>query len=184
MRQLLYILFSLLLYSPLYASEKGEELDVFVRYECQRENIVVGDSILVNVVLYSSAPFRKAECTTKNVKIKGGETRLMPRRGDRQQQRVHLSQGLYYAIVWDSYIVSSNKVEELKFPELQFNYEVEVSFGEEYYDPFDPFGFFHAPRRQTRPENGHCKCPAYSLHVIEKPKRSTQDAIRSGSRIA
>lgn len=183
MRQILTLLFAVFFAVPSWATGKGEA-DVFARYECQRENIVVGDSVLVNVVIYSSAPFRKAECTTKNPKIKGGTWRLLPRRGDRQQQRVRLSQGVYYAIVWDSYMVSSAKIEEVKFPDLQFNYEVEVAYGEEYYDPFDPFGFFHAPRRQTRPESGKVKCPAFSLPIIEKPKRSTQDAISSGSRIA
>lgn len=183
MRQILTLLFALLLAAPSWAADK-DGADVFARYECQRQSIIVGDSILVNVVIYSNAPFRKAECNTKNPKIKGGTLRLLPRRGERQQQRVRLSQGVYYAIVWDSYMVSSTKVEEVKFPELQFTYEVEVAYGEEYYDPFDPFGFFHAPRRQTRPESGKVKCPAFNLPIIEKPKRSTQDAISSGSRIA
>lgn len=168
---------------PSLAADK-DAVDVFARYECQRDNVIIGDSVLVNVVLYSAAPFRKAECTTKNIKTKGGIVRQLPRRGDRQQQRVRLSQGVYYAIVWESYMVASNKVEDVKFPALQFSYEVEVSYGEEYYDPFDPFGFFHAPRRQTRPENGRCQCPTFTLPVTEKPKRSTQEAISSGSRIA
>lgn len=183
MRQILIILFSLLNVLPSWATNEAD-IVVFARYECQRENVIVGDSVVVNVVLYSNVPFRKAECMSKNIKAKGGLSRLLPRYGERQQKRTRLSQGTYYAIVWDSYMVGSAKVEQVKFPELQFEYEVEVAYGEEYYDPFDPFGFFHAPRRQTRPENGKVKCPAFTIPFVEKPKRSTQEAISSGSRIA
>lgn len=183
MRQILITLFALLYFIPSWA-ENETEVVVFARYECQRENVIVGDSVRVNVVLYSNVPFRKAECLTKNIKSKGGQSRLLPRHNERQQQRTRLSQGIYYAIIWDSYMVSSAKVEQVKFPELNFEYEVEVAYGEEYYDPFDPFGFFHAPRRQTRPENGKVKCPSFTIPFVEKPKRSTQEAISSGSRIA
>lgn len=203
MRQILITLLFLLIFLPALAgneektairvgneaatdafSSTDEAVDAFARWECSRENIIVGDSVQVNIVLYSSCPFKRAECSSKSLKIKGGHSRLVKRRGDRQQQRVRTTNGVYYAIVWDSYVVGSDKVEEVKFPDVPFNIEVEVPYGEEYYDPFDPFGFFHGPRRRTQAQSLKVKSPSFALPVIAKPKRSTQDAISSGSRIA
>lgn len=183
MRKFLSVFLLLLSFFPISASaEDGVEL--FARYECSGDNIIAGDSTLVNVVLYCNYPFSQAECTTKNIKIKGGHSRLVERRGQRQQQRVRLQQGIFYAIVWDTYVVGSSRVEDLKFPELRFDCKVEIKEGEDYYSPFDPFGFFSRPQRKSRVVEDHVKCPAFTLPVVERPKRSTQEAIRSGSQVA
>lgn len=176
----LFLIFSILCTILPVAANDGVE--VFARYECQRDEIIQGDSIVVNVVLYSTFPFHSAECTTKKPKIKGGHSRLLPRRGERQQQQVRMGRGVYYAILWDSYVVGSAKVESIKFPELQFN--IQLQEYETYQDPFDPFGFFSRPQRKGRILEGKCKCPAFLLPVIERPKRSTQEAISSGSQVA
>lgn len=182
MRHLLILLLTIVISTPVWAGGK-DEADVFARYECQRDDVIAGDSIVINIVLYSSHPFQKAECTTKNIKIKGCTPRLVARRGNRQQQRVRLSQGIYYAIVWDSYVVGHAQPTEIKFPEVQFDCQVEIVESEGY-DPFDPFGFFGRPQRKSREVQQKCKAPAFVLPVIERPKRSTQEAISSGSRIA
>lgn len=179
MRHILILFFSILFILPVTANDGVE---VFARYECQREELVQGDSIVVNVVLYSTLPFHSAECTTKKPKTKGGHTRLLPRRGERQQQQVRMGRGIYYAILWDSYVVGSAKIESIKFPELQFN--IQLQEYETYQDPFDPFGFFSRPQRKGRILEGKCKCPVFLLPIIERPKRSTQEAISSGSQVA
>lgn len=181
MRKLLLLFFLLLPILP--AAAKGNT-EVFARYECARESVIAGDSTLVNIVLYSNHPIKNVKCLTKNIKVKGGESRLQPRYGDRQQQRVRLGQGVYYAILWDSFMVGSSRVENIKFPEVEFDCTVEVYEEEEYIDPFDPFGFFGRPQRKSHTEEGRCKAPAFTLPIIERPKRSTQEAISSGSRIA
>lgn len=179
MRHILFILFTLLFALPVTADDGVE---VFARYECQRDEVIMGDSTVVNIVLYSTLPFHRAECTTKKVKIKGGTSRLLPRRGERQQQQVRMGRGVFYTILWDSYIVGSQHMESIKFPELQFNVQLEEY--STYHDPFDPFGFFSRPQRQGRILEGKCKCPVFTLPVIERPKRSTQEAISSGSQVA
>lgn len=181
MRKLLLLLLSLFTLLPAAAKDN---VHVFARYECSRENVLAGDSTRVNIVLYSSQPFQNVKCLTKNIKIRGGEFRLLPRYGERQQQRVRLENGIYYAILWDSYMVGSTKVETIKFPELEFDCTVEVYEEEEYYDPFDPFGFFGRRQPKSHTVDGRCKAPSFALPVIERPKRSTQEAISSGSRIA
>lgn len=179
MRHILIILFSLIFTLPT-AAQGGVE--VFARYECQREEVIQGDSTIVNIVVYSSLPFQRVKCANQKVKIKGGSTRLLPRRGERQQQQVRSGRGVYYAILWDSYVVGSNRIESIKFPELKF--EVQLQEYETYHDPFDPFGFFSRPQRTGRIIEGNCKCPAFIIPVIERPKRSTQEAITSGSQVA
>lgn len=179
MRHILLILLLTLASLPVAAQNSVE---VFARYECQRDEVIQGDSTVVNIVVYSNLPFQRVKCANQKVKIKGGNTRLLPRRGERQQQQVRTGRGVYYAILWDSYIVGSNRVETIKFPELKF--EVELQEYETYHDPFDPFGFFSRPQRTGRIIEGNCKIPTFTLPVIERPKRSTQEAISSGSQVA
>lgn len=181
MRHILLTLFALLAFLPVAAEGTP---DVFARYECARENIHVGDSVVVNLVLYSSLPFKEAKCTSKSKKIKGGESRLVERQGKRQQQRVRTAFGIYYAILWDSYVVGSERVEDIKFPELQFSCEVEVYEQEQSYSPFDPFGLFGRPQVKSHVESCRCIAPSYVLPIVERPKRSTHEALSSGGRVA
>lgn len=185
MLRILYILLTALFLAPFagYAAEEDEGVVLFARYEPARETVTAGDSLSVNLVLYSNCAFQRAECSTKNIKIKGGRWRVQARRGDRQQQRVRLSDGVYYAILWDTYIVGSDKAGEIKFPQLQFDCVVEVLEKEVYVDPFDPFGFFSSPRHKSHKAKASGKCPAFELPVVDRPKRSTQEIISSGGQV-
>lgn len=186
MRRILFVILAILFLLPAVAlASGGDDTDVrlFARYEPARETLTEGDSLQVNVVLYSNCPFQRAECTTKNIKIKGGHSRLLPRRGDRQQQRVRLAEGIFYAILWDTYVVGNDRTGSIKFPALQFDCEVEVT-DEVYNEPFDPFGFFSRPRHKTHKVKTQCKCPAFELPVTERPKRSTLEVISSGGKVA
>lgn len=66
MRKTLFILL-LLISLPLSAADKET---LFARIMPDREQVYAGDSMLVSVVLYSSAPIAKAECLT-NLSVKG-----------------------------------------------------------------------------------------------------------------
>lgn len=182
----LQIIFFVLFLSPLSASAAEDEDGVmlFARYEPAHETVTAGDSVKVNLVLYCNCAFQRAECATKNIKIKGGHSRQLPRRGERQQLRVRLSDGVYYAILWDTYMVGREKPGEISFPQLQFDCEVEVLEREVYVAPFDPFGFFSSPRHKSHKAKARCKCPAFELPVIERPNRSIQEVISSGGRVA
>lgn len=186
MPRLYFLIISVfMMFSPAcFAAEEDDDVVIFARYEPAQESVIEGDSIQVNVVLYSNCAFLSAECTTKNIKIKGGNSRLVQRRGNRQQQRVRLADGIYYAILWDTYVVGSNKPGEIKFPQLQFEGEVEVLEPEVYVDPLDPFGFFSAPRHKSHKAKARCKCPAFELPVTTRPKRSTREVISSGGKVA
>lgn len=186
MSRIYFFILTTLFLSPLAgnAADADEDIIIFARYEPASEQVVAGDSTKVNVVVYCNYAFQRAECSTKTVKVKGGHWRLQPRRGDRQQQRVRVYGGVYYAILWDTYIVGSDKPGEIKFPQLQFDCDVEAVEPEVYVDPFDPFGFFSSPRHKTHKAKARCKCPALELPVISRPKRSTQEVISSGGKVA
>lgn len=155
----------------------------FARCECNRNQIIAGDSIFVDVVLYSNLPFRDAECLTKQPKIKGGTARALPMNRQRQQQKVRLESGIFYAIVWQRYVVGSDTPCNIQFPQMQFSAEL-LEYEEPQYDPFDPFGFFQRPQRKARTIKSQCKSDAYSLPVVARPKRSTQEVLSSGATVA
>lgn len=179
MKHILITLFSLLSLST-FATDKVE---FFARYECAKENIIAGDSIKVNLVLYCDQPFESANCTTKTIKVKGGHSRTIDI-NNRQQQRVKLSKGIYYAILWQGFVVGSDEVGNIKFPEVQFDASFVIYENDNSYDPFfDPFGFFGNSRRKSHTVKAKGKADSYTLPVIEKPKRSTQEVISSGGRV-
>lgn len=181
---LIYIIF-LLLCPALSIHAKGkDEVRFFARYECNRENVLVGDSVVVNLVLYANQPFQKADCKTKAPKIKGGHSRVLPIRGERQQQRVRLEDGIYYGLIWERYVVGSDEVESIRFPEQQFEATFIIYEDEYNYEPLDPFGFFSRPTRKSHTAEGSCKSSTFSLPVVARPKRSTQEVISSGGQVA
>lgn len=185
MRNTLLNLIILLLCSTLSANAKGkDEVRFFARYECSQENAIVGDSVIVNLVLYANQPFQKADCKTKSVKIKGGHSRPVSIYGERQQQRVRLDDGIYYGLIWQSYVVGSDEVEQIYFPEQQFEATFIIYENEYDYEPIDPFGFFSRPTRKTHSAEGSCKSSSFTLHVKARPKRSTKEVISSGGQVA
>lgn len=180
----------LALASTLSTSAKGKpkepEVRFFARFECQRDYLTVEDSVVVNIVLYSNVPFQSATTKTKDLKIRGGHSRKLPKRGDMQQQRVRMEDGIYYGIIYDRYIVGSDAVGEIRLPEIKFEAEVMIYDGEDYPEqfPFDPFGFFSRPQPRFHIVRAKCTSPAFVLPVKARPKRSTQEILSSGGRVA
>lgn len=182
MRYLIVMLLSVLALSA--SAKTKEKITFFAQYECSKPNVTAGDSIVVNVVLYSSHPFEDVKCTTKSVKIKGGHSRRVVARGQRQQQQVRHEDGIYYAVVWDRYVVGSEKVETITFPPLKFSGQFIVYDSEYEYEPLDPFGFFSRPTRKSHQAEASCKTSKFKLPVVARPKRSTQEVISSGGQVA
>lgn len=171
-----------------WAEGKPEEPEVrfFARCECQRDFLTVEDSVVVSIVLYSNVPFQSATTKTKEVKIRGGHSRKLPKHGEMQQQRVRLEDGIYYGVIYDRYVVGSDAAGEIRLPEVKFEAEVMIYDGEEYPErsPFDPFGFFSRPEPRYHTVRARCTSPAFVLPVKARPKRSTQEILSSGGRVA
>lgn len=182
MRYLTLLLLTILTLSS--TAKAKDDITFFAQYECSKENVTVGDSTVVSLVLYSSHPFQDVNCTTKTSKIKGGHSRRVPSRGQRQQQQVRHEDGIYYALVWERYIVGSDEVETIAFPEVSFKGTFIVYDSEYEYEPLDPFGFFSRPTRKSHQAEASCKSKKFKLPVVPRPKRSTQEVLSSGGQVA
>lgn len=182
MRYLLILMFSLL--SVASSAKTKDDITFFAQYECSKPSVTAGDSIVVNIVLYSSHPFQDVKCTSKSFRIKGGHSRRITTRGQRQQQQVRHEGAIYYAVVWDRYVVSGDAVGNISFPELKFEGKFIVYDSEYEYEPLDPFGFFSRPTRKSHEASASCKSGKFRLPVTSRPKRSTQEVLSSGGQVA
>ena len=162
----------------LSARPPQDEITFFAQIEHDNRPLYAGDSCVVSIVLYSPAPFRDVRCTSASLKVRGGHARLLPQ-GQRTQQRVVKDNRFYMAMVWQQWVVGSEDVGKLQFSPLQF--EGEFSKVEMPDDPFDRF--FYGPQETGRVKR-KCKMNAYTLPVLEKPKRSTREILQSGGQVA
>lgn len=182
MRYLIVMLISLLSLST-SAKAKGE-ITFFAQYECSKPSVTVGDSVVVSLVLYSSHPFQDVHCVTKSCFIKGGHYRRISTRGQRQQQQVRHENAIYYAVVWERFVVGSETLGNISFAPQKFEGKFIVYDSEYEYEPLDPFGFFSRPTRKSHLVDASCKTTKFKLPVVARPKRSTQEVISSGGQVA
>ena len=164
------------------AASGSKEAVLFARYECKHNELTVGDSMVVNVVLFSDIPFQQAEATSKSFKVKGGQARKLPEKR-LSQKRVRMEEGVFYALVLCSYVVSSEVVGEVVLPPQEFSATLVVYEQDHTDDFFSPFDFFVPKQRKYHTTTQKCKAEPLKIKVKEKPKRSTQEAIRSGNRV-
>lgn len=182
MRNLILLLLSFVCLSS-YAKTK-EKITFFAQYECSKPSVTVGDSVVVNLVLYSSHAFQDVSCKSKKYKINGGHSRRITARGQRQQQQVRRDDGIYYAIIWDRFVVGSDAEANICFPALKFEGKFIVYDSDYEYEPVDPFGFFSRPTRKSHNEDAYCKSTKFKLPVVKRPKRSTREVLSSGGNVA
>lgn len=182
MRYLIILLLSFISIESLAKSK--DEIIFFAQYECSKPSVTVGDSVIVNLVLYSSHPFQDVRCTSKSCKIKGGHSRRVSARGQRQQQQVRHEDGVYYAVVWDRFVVGSEAIGNINLPAQKFEGKFIVFDSDYEYEPLDPFGFFSRPTRKSHQAGATCKSKKFKLPVIARPKRSTQEVLSTGGNVA
>lgn len=158
------------------ASKDKEDVVFFARVVTEREQLFAGDSCLVNIVLYSSLPFADVEKDPEVISVKGGRARLLPRRSRPTPFRIQMEEGIFNAVVWQQYIVGRDDVGKIRFSTPTFH----ATFGivEMSDDPFERF--FGFGQRNLRLVKAKCKLDAFTLPVVERPKRSSQDILQSG----
>ena len=154
--------------------------DFYAEISANRDSIVVGDSCIVSVILYSNLPCESVEQMPRNLQFaKDVRVHLIPT--DREQQQVRTSRGVYYALAWQHYRVSRKDLGIIVWPEMQFSAEVGIYQAVE--DDFWNFFSFAPTMRLIEKRKVKCKAPKFSLPVVERPKRSTQDILRSGRQV-
>lgn len=183
---MLHILTCLLCLLPSFPSSNVEgrtaDAPCYARYECSSSEMIVGDSLTVHIVAYSELPFLEIGITTKNLKIKGAKARKLPQQPLREQ-RVRTENGIAYAVVVASYRISSETVGEVVLPALECKARLAIYEQTPYQDFFSPFDFFAPKERKYKEVQQKFKTSTLTIQIKEKPKRSTKEAIRSGSRI-
>ncbi len=166
----------LLMWNVAVVSGRDKASDVFfVQAECQKQELVEGDSCLVVYWLYSAYPLKRVE-KADAPRVKGCKVSEVPVR--RVQQRVRRGRRVYYAVAWQGYRVVPEKVGTYRIPECK--YEVVLSRGIASQDPFERFW-----GRMERYEDVECsaEAPAWELTVKKNPPRTTEEILRSGGTV-
>lgn len=154
--------------------------DFYAEISSERDSLVVGDSSLVSVVLYANLPFESVEQKPRNI-VFPKDVHVTPIQTDRTQQQVHTARGVYYALVWQHYRVSRKDVGRIVYPEHLFT--AELGIYQAVGDGFLDFFSFAPSMRLVEKRKAICKTPKYSLPVVERPKRNTQEILRSGRQV-
>jgi len=175
MRKTIFTLICIFLALPLMAEERGE---LQVRIVPDRETVYAGDSMLVSVVLYASAPIAKAECPTKFSVSGKCRVRKLDINRDATASRVREGRNIYYTLVWAQYVVAPEKTGRFTIPAQKFKATLQQVVRMP--DLFDQM-------MGARPEYKELKASAsseeYKFEVKEKPLRSTQEIMRGGGTV-
>ena len=157
----------------------SDEVQFFARYESERKQLIEGDSCRINLVLYSSLPFRDVICSPQHPKVKGGTLRPVAM-GSRAQRLVRLTEGVFYELVWQQYVVASSKQGAVSLAPIT----IEGTFAIMEVDP-SPFSqFFGSGQREVGQTKVKTRSEKFLLPVVPRPKRTQQEIIQSGGRVA
>lgn len=175
-RTLFLLLLSLL---PLLASASSAAKETLqVRILTDPTSIYSGDSMLVSVVLYSSAPVASASCEGK-ISIDGKcKVRQLPVDRQGTAGKVREGQSIYYTLVWAQYVVAPLQAGRVTIPPIRFNATLQrVVRMPDFFDQM----------MGARPEYKETKVSATSapfvVEIKDKPLRSTQEMMRRGSSV-
>ena len=165
-----------------HASETDAKPEFFARIVPQSNSLIAGDSMLVSVVLYAEHPIARAECTnTFRVKArKGGKAtaRRLSINRDATASRSREGRRIYYTLVWDQYVVAAEGVDEFTVQPLKFKATLQQVISMP-----DFFDQMMGAQPEVRNVSASCTSEAYTFSTKEKPRRSTSDAVRSGSTV-
>ena len=173
MKKSLFVFLIMLLLCPLQMFAKDT---FFVRIMPDRTTLYAGDSMLVSVVLYASAPIAKAECTT-DFSVKGKcDVRKLNIDRNATAGRTREGREVYYTLVWSQYVVAPSKVGSYTIPTQRFKATLQqvVSMP----DLFDQMMGATPKYREIKAE---CTSKPFTFEVKEKPLRTTREMMRSGA---
>ena len=171
MKRLLIPLLLMLMVLPLRAATKDV---LFARILPDRTTLYAGDSMLVSVVLYATAPIAKAECTSQFV-VKGKcDVRKLDIDRNATAGRTREGRQMYYTLVWKQYVVAPQKTGTYTIPVQKFKATLQRVVRMP--DLFDQM-MGAQPEYQNVKVQGESK--TFTFEVKEKPLRSTQDMMRT-----
>ena len=107
----------MLMVLPLRAATKDV---LFARILPDRTTLYAGDSMLVSVVLYATAPIAKAECTSQFVVQGKCDVRKLDIDRNATAGRTREGRQMYYTLVWNQYVVAPQKTGTYTIPVQKF----------------------------------------------------------------
>lgn len=173
-------IFFLLLCCFLPISAKNSK-DFFSQVTNQRgTSIIVGDSSIFSVWLYSIYPFSDIKCANANIKIRGCHVRKVYQTKGQQQSIRYINGIPYYSTLWAQYIVGGEAKGNYNFPSLSFS-AILYQQQESQPNQLDPFGFFTQPTYKKLKRN--CIGAQLNFKIISAPLKTTEELIKSGKSI-
>ena len=175
------IILALFAFSTLTTHAKDDN-SLFVKVTTNNKDneIIVGDSTVFSVWIYSIYPIGELKCNNNgDIKIKDCHVRKVINHR-RSQSRKYFNNTPYYCTLWAQYVVGSKKKGNYTFPSLDFSATLYLEQKQEL-DPFDPFGFFNKPTYKKQNKNVSSHSTKFS--IVAEPEKSTQELIRSGKTV-
>lgn len=170
----LFLLFMLCLL-PAAAKDKDEvSVECFAEVQAQSADIVIGDSTLLTVVLYSSAPVNTVE-TKKEPSVKRAHLRALRFNPNATVRRVVRDGRRYYSMVVAQYVLATERLGKLKVSACE--YEATFLFRKSTGNPFEEFFGYGG---ETISVKKKVKAEAIELTVKEKPKRTMEEMKHDG----
>ena len=147
----------------------------------EKNEIVAGDSALINVWIYSVVPFDQVNCATNKVKVHGCTVRQVAGAGKHRVTQKRFNGRVYYAMLWSQFVVAPESKGSFTFPEMDFSATTYWEVQQREVDPFDPFGFFRRPKYKK--EKREATSPSLKFQGVGAPMKSTQELIQSGHNV-
>ena len=152
----------------------------YAKIELSHTPKFVGDSCLVNIVLYANLPFVefRAKDAAKQ-KIKGGTLRHTADGTVDQQQQVRDHGQTMFAFIARQYVLRCESAGKVEFYAQKFEVQLGTYVIEE-----NPYDFFSPSRlRLVERHRLKAKSPQQTLEIEERPKRTTREVMRSGQQV-
>lgn len=143
------------------------------------DSVILGDSILVTVTLYSNYNFLSAKAQKgKTPQVKHAAVHRY-RAGRRLSQSVAAYKGRrYYAVEVEQFFLTPDRIGDITFPALEYMVELTQRRSSPFFDPFSDFR-----RRQAPSVKRECKSTELKIRVVKRPPMTIDDLRRSGTHV-
>ena len=175
-----WLLALFLLFGTFSAGAQKAKPQCYAKIELSHTPKFVGDSCLVNIVLYANLPFVefKSKDTAKQ-KIKGGTLRHTADGAVNHQQQVRDNGQTMFAFIARQYVLRCESAGKVELPAQNFEVQLGTYVIEE-----NPYDFFSSSRlRLVERHRLKAKSPQQTLEIEERPKRTTREVMRSGQQV-
>lgn len=170
----------LLLFGTLAVGAQEQQPTCYAKIELSPTPKYVGDSCLVNLILYANLPFVEYHPkSSASQDIKGGTLRHTGDGTVTAQQQVRDNGQTKFAFVARQYVLRCESTGKITLPIQKFEVQLGTYVVEE-----DPYDFFAPSRlRLVQRHRLKIKSPQHTLEISERPKRTTREVMRSGQQV-